>query len=181
MTPSPKSATDSQTTRILIRATNWIGDSVMTMPAVQRLRELAPDAYIAMLCPGKLVDLWRHNPYINELIPCGRQPDLEDLRGRAFDIAVIFPNSFRSAWECKRANIPRRIGFAGHWRRFLLTDVVHQSRSDRAAYETRSVAGKTFRVKVFRSPRHESEQYLDIVSHLGGSREPTPPRIRLAI
>lgn len=181
MMQSPKSATDSQTTRILIRATNWIGDSVMSMPAVQRLRELAPDAYIAMLCPGKLVDLWRHNPYLNELIPFGRRPDLEDLRRREFDVAIIFPNSFRSVWDCKRANIPRRIGFSGHWRRFLLTDVVRQMRSDRAAYETRSVAGKKFTVKVFHSPRHQSEQYLDIVSHLGGSRDQTPPRIRLAI
>jgi heptosyltransferase-2 len=181
MTQSPKSATDSRSTRILIRATNWIGDSVMTMPVVQRLRELAPDAYMAMLCPGKLVDLWRHNPYLNEIIPVGRKPDLDDLRRREFDIAIIFPNSFRSAWDCRRANIPRRIGFPGHWRWFLLTDVVAQARSDRAAYETRTVAGKTFRVKVFHSPRHQSEQYLDIVSHLGGSRDPTPPRIRLAI
>jgi heptosyltransferase II len=181
MTQSPKSVTDKSTTRILIRATNWIGDSVMSMPAVQRLRELAPVAYIAMLCPGKLTDLWRHNPYLNDLIPFGRNVDLDDLREREFDVAIIFPNSFRSAWECKRANIPRRIGFAGHWRRFLLTDVVRQPRSERASYETRSVAGKKFRVKVFRSTRHQSEHYLDIVSHLGGSRDPAPPRIRLAI
>ena len=178
---SPKSVIDSRTTRILIRATNWIGDSVMTMPAVQRLRELAPDAYIAMLCPGKLTDLWRHNPYLNEIIPFGRKLDVNDLRTREFDVAVIFPNSLRSAWECKRAGIPRRIGFAGHWRRFLLTDVVRQPRSERASYKTISVARKRFQVKVFRSLRHQSEQYLDIVAHLGGNREPAPPRIRLAI
>ena len=126
MTQSPGSATDNGGTRILIRATNWIGDSVMTMPAVQRLRELAPDAHIALLCPGKLTDLWRHNPFINEVIPFGDQPDVRVLREGAFDLAVIFPNSFRSAWECRLAGIPRRVGFAGHWRRFLLTDVVGQ-------------------------------------------------------
>jgi heptosyltransferase-2 len=181
MTQLPIFATDSQTTRILIRATNWIGDSVMTMPAVQRIRELAPTAHIAMLCPGKLTDLWRHNPYLNDLIPFGRKVDLEELRRRQFDIAIIFPNSFRSAWECKRAHIPRRIGFGGHWRRFLLTDVVHESRAERARYESRSVDGKTFRVKVFRSTRHQSERYLDIVAYLGGNRDPAPPRVRLAI
>lgn len=181
MTQSPESATDSRTTRILIRATNWIGDSVMTMPAVQRLRELAPDAYIAMLCPGKLTDLWRHNPYLNEVIPFGRKLDLEDMRRRQFDIAIIFPNSFRSAWECKRAHIPRRIGFAGRWRRFLLTDLVHQPRSERASYKILTVASRRFRVKVFRSTRHQSEHYLDIIAHLGGNRDPAPPRIRLAI
>jgi heptosyltransferase II len=167
--------------RILIRATNWIGDSVMTMPAVQRLRELASEAYIVMLCPGRLIDLWRHNPYLNEVIPFGRKLDVRNLREREFDMAIIFPNSFRAAWECKRAGIPRRVGFAGRWRRFLLTDIVHQPRSEIAAYETRSVAGKKFRVKVFRSLRHQSEHYLDIVAHLGGNRDPVPPRIRLAI
>lgn len=181
MTPSPEFVTDKYATRILIRATNWIGDSVMTMPAVQRLREVAPGAHIAMLCPGKLIDLWRHNPYLNEIIPFGHKLDLDDIRRRNFDTAIIFPNSFRSAWECKRANIPRRIGFAGYWRRFLLTDIVHQPRSERVAYETRSVAGKQFKVKVFHSARHQSEHYLDIVAYLGGNRDPAPPRIRLAI
>jgi heptosyltransferase-2 len=178
---SPEFATDSKDTRVLIRTTNWIGDSVMTMPAVQRIRELVPAAHIAILCPGKLTDLWRHNPYINEFIPFGKKVSLNDLRRREFDIAIIFPNSFRSAWECKRAGIPRRIGFAGHWRRFLLTDVVHESTAEQAVYEQRSVDGKTFRVKVFRSLRHQSERYLDIVAYLGGNRNPAPPRVRLAI
>ena len=181
MMQSPKSVTDSRNLRILIRATNWIGDSVMTMPAVQRLRELAPDAHIAILCPGKLTDLWRHNPYIHDIIPFGRKVDIEELRKREFDLAVIFPNSFRSAWECKRAGIPRRVGFAGHWRRFLLTDVVRQAPSERASYKTLTVGGKKFQVKVFRSVRHQSGHYLDIIAHLGGNRDPVPPRIRLAI
>ena len=108
MTPSPKSAIDSRGTRILVRSTNWIGDSVMTMPAIQRLREFAPDAYIALLCHGKLHDLWAHNPYIDEIIPFGRKVDIEDLRDREFDVAIIFPNSLRSAWECRRARCRSR-------------------------------------------------------------------------
>jgi heptosyltransferase-2 len=181
MTLSPKSAIDSRGTRILVRATNWIGDSVMSMPTVQRLREFAPESYIAILCPGKLHDLWRHNPYINEIIPFGSKVDVDELRKRAFDLAVIFPNSFRSAWECKRARIPRRVGFAGHWRRWLLTDVVPRPDTACPTYETRSVAGKEFKVKVFRSLRHQSRHYLDLIACLGGNGEPVPPRIRLAI
>ena len=181
MMQSPEFVTDNHATRILIRATNWIGDSVMSMPAVQRLRELAPRAYIAMLCPGKLTDLWRHNPFLNEVIPFGDRPDLRVLRDHEFDVAVIFPNSFRSAWECKRAGIHRRVGFAGHWRRFLLTDVVRLPRTERPVYKTKTVAGKTFPIKVFRSLRHQSEQYLDIISYLGGNSEPVPPRIYLAV
>src|SRR2546427_8118913 len=86
MTPSAKSAIDrSPHARILVRATNWIGDTVMTMPAVQRLRELERDAHISLLCPAKLHDLWRHNPFLNEVIA--------DLDNRKFDVAIIFPNS----------------------------------------------------------------------------------------
>lgn len=181
MTLLRESATANEKARILIRATNWIGDAVMTMPAVQRLRELAPRAHIAMLCPGKLTDLWRHNPFLNEVIPFGEKLDLREIRDRDFDVAVIFPNSFRSAWECKRAGIPRRIGFGGHWRRFLLTDVVSQPRAERPVYKTKTVAGKSFRVKVIRSTRHQSEHYLDIVDYLGGNSEPLPPRIYLAV
>ena len=180
MTQSPKSATDSRGTKILIRSTNWIGDSVMTMPAVQRLREFAPDAYIALLCPGKFHDLWGHNPYIDEIIPFGRRVNVRQLRDRKFDVAIIFPNSLRSARECKRAQIPRRVGFAGHWRRFFLTDVVPQPRAERAVYEKRTVADKEFKVKVFRSLRHQSQHYLDIIAYLGGNAEPIPPRIFLA-
>ena len=189
MTLLQKSADDNHDLRILVRGTNWIGDAVMTMPAVQRLRELAPHAHIVLLCPEKLHDLWRHNPHINEIIPFGRKsandtgagkPAINDLRRRKFDVAVIFPNSFRSAWECQRARIPHRIGFPGHGRRFLLTDVVPQSPSERAAYETRSVAGKKFTVKVFRSTRHQSQHYLDIIARLGGNPEPVPPRIWIA-
>ncbi len=51
MTLSRGFVTDNDTTRILIRASNWIGDSVMTMPAVQHLRELLPEAYIAHALP----------------------------------------------------------------------------------------------------------------------------------
>jgi heptosyltransferase-2 len=181
MTPSPKSAIDSRGTKILIRGTNWIGDTVMTMPAVQRLREFAPDSDIVMLCPGKLHDLWRHNPYINEIIPFGREVDVRSLRERQFDVAIIFPNSLRSAQECKRAHIPRRVGFSGHWRRLFLTDIVPQPASELPVHEERSVAGSTFEVKVFRSIRHQSLHYLDIIAYLGGNAEQVRPRIFLAI
>ncbi|HUJ12109.1 MAG TPA: lipopolysaccharide heptosyltransferase II [Verrucomicrobiae bacterium] len=181
MTPSPKSAIDSRGTKILVRGTNWIGDTVMSMPAIQRLREFAPDSYIVMLCPGKLHDLWRHNPYINEIIPFGRKVNVKALRERRFDVAIIFPNSLRSARECKRAQIPRRVGFSGHWRRLFLTDIVPQPVSERPVYEKRTVADKTFKVKVFRSIRHQSLHYLDIIKYLGGNAEPVPPRMFLAI
>jgi heptosyltransferase-2 len=174
MTPSAKSAIDrSPHARILVRATNWIGDTVMTMPAVQRLRELERDAHISLLCPAKLHDLWRHNPFLNEVI--------DELGDRRFDVAIIFPNSFRSAWECWRAGIPTRFGFAGHWRRRLLTHVVEETHSERAASKQLTVAGQTFTVKHFPVIRHQAHRYLDLISFLGGSRDLVQPRIWFAV
>ena len=54
--------------RILVRGVNWLGDAVMTTPALLRLREKFPDAHIALLTPEKLRDLWLHHPAVNETI-----------------------------------------------------------------------------------------------------------------
>ncbi|HEV2320010.1 MAG TPA: lipopolysaccharide heptosyltransferase II, partial [Verrucomicrobiae bacterium] len=55
--------------RLLVRGTNWLGDAVMTTPALMRLRQKFPDAHIALLTPEKLVELWLHHPAVDEVIP----------------------------------------------------------------------------------------------------------------
>src|SRR5258708_10200024 len=57
-----------QPRRILVRGVNWLGDAVMTTPALLRLREHFPDALIALLTPEKLRGLWLHHPAIDEVI-----------------------------------------------------------------------------------------------------------------
>lgn len=181
MKPLPASAISSdRSKRILVRASNWIGDTVMTFPTVQRLRELESQAHISILCPAKLQDLWAHNPFVNEVLPFAPQPRPADLRRGHFDLALILPNSFRSAWEAWRAGIPRRVGFAGHHRRWLLTDVVLESRSEHAIRQQRTVAGTTFEVKHYPSIRHQAHRYLDLISHLGGNRDFIAPKLWLA-
>src|ERR1700760_548716 len=54
--------------RILVRGVNWLGDAVMTTPALLRLREHFSDALIALLTPEKLRGLWLHHPAIDEVI-----------------------------------------------------------------------------------------------------------------
>ncbi|MEI7807604.1 MAG: hypothetical protein WCJ07_03860, partial [Verrucomicrobiota bacterium] len=49
---------------ILVRGVNWLGDAVMTTPALLRLREIYPDARITLLCPEKLSELWLHHPAV---------------------------------------------------------------------------------------------------------------------
>lgn len=145
--------------RVLIRAPNWIGDCVMAMPTVQRLRERFPRAHLALLAADKVIELWHGNPHLDELIPLTRWVA---MRGKRFDLAVLLPNSFRSAWEARRAGIPRRVGFAGHWRRWLLTDVVANGEWRRP------------------TTTHLVHHYLALSRHLGGNDELCQPRIWLS-
>ncbi len=170
----------SRRQRILVRSTNWIGDAVMSMPAVHRLHELDRDAEITLLCPAKLRDLWARNPMLAEVITFDGEPDIAALRNRAVDVAIVFPNSFRSAWECWRAGIPVRVGYPGHRRRWLLTDVVPDAGDEDAVYAEIEVAGTKFQRKKFPRLRHQSHRYLDMIGFLGGNREPVPPHIWLA-
>src|SRR5262245_15609898 len=111
--------------RILIRGVNWLGDAVMSTPALMRLRGKFPDAHIALLTPEKLGDLWRHHPAVNEtiLFRTGEDPFAigRRLRAGGFDLALVLPNSPRSALEVFLARIPRRIGYARPWRNWFLT------------------------------------------------------------
>src|ERR1019366_271765 len=114
--------------RILVRGTNWLGDAVMTTPALMRLREKFPDAHIALLTPEKLSDLWTKHPAVNETISFAAGENVlavgKKLRTGKFDVALMLPNSPRSAIETWLAGIPQRIGGARPWRNFFLTQTV---------------------------------------------------------
>src|SRR5262245_41508463 len=114
--------------RILIRGVNWLGDAVMTTPALIRLREKFPDAHITLLTPEKLRELWLHHPAVNDILAfapgvgpfsIGRQ-----LRADRFDLALVLPNSTRSALEVFLARIPHRVGYARPWRDWFLTEAI---------------------------------------------------------
>src|SRR5271169_2040924 len=96
--------------RILVRGVNWLGDAVMTTPALLRLREKFPDAHIAILTPGKIAELWKSHPAINEIISIASDENIFDvakkLRAGKFDCALVLPNSPRSALEVFLAGIP---------------------------------------------------------------------------
>src|SRR5205814_7693614 len=89
--------------RILVRGVNWLGDAVMTTPALQRLRERFPESKITLLTREKLADLWLHHPSIDEMITFGSDESVwaisRRLRPKAFQTALVFPNSPRSALE----------------------------------------------------------------------------------
>src|SRR5690242_17842585 len=105
--------------RIVVRGVNWLGDAVMTAPALMRLREKYSEAFIVLSTPEKLAPLWLGHPSINAVeswAPAeGPFTIARRLRERRFDSGVIFPNSFRSALELWSAGIPRRVGYGTQW------------------------------------------------------------------
>jgi len=127
--------------RLLVRGVNWLGDAVMTTPALQRLREALPEAHITLLTQEKLKPLWQGHPSLDAIIgfEAGEAPWAVARRLRAgdFDSALLLPNSPRAALEVWFARIPQRIGYAAPWRNWLLTRVV-PARQGRSQMHKRS-------------------------------------------
>src|SRR5207302_4348031 len=86
--------------KILVRATNWVGDAVMSLPALRALRERFPDAEITILAKPWVADLYRREPFCDRLIPYnphGWQAKWEaaqELRSLRFDCAILLQNAF---------------------------------------------------------------------------------------
>ena len=112
----PPSSSSPVPRRILVRSVNWLGDAVMTTPALQRLREALPDAHLTLLTHEKLASLWQRHPSLDAIITFspGESPwsVARRLRAESFQTAVVLPNSPRSALEVWLARIPQRIGYS---------------------------------------------------------------------
>lgn len=111
---------------LLVRAPNWLGDNLMALPALYRLRSALPaDARFTVLCREALVPLWETVPWVSEALGFrGRRVSggaADQLRSRSFGAALILPNSFGSAWDVFRLGVPYRVGRRGRARGMLLT------------------------------------------------------------
>ncbi len=132
--------------RILIRATNWVGDAVMSLPALRAVRKRFPDAHIAVLARPWVADLYARESFADRVIPYPPGAGWRDLpakwrcaralRSQRFDCAILFQNAFEAALVARLAGIPRRIGYDRDARGFLLTDAVGvPSRGEIPAHE----------------------------------------------
>lgn len=117
--------------RILVRATNWVGDAIMALPALRAIRSRFPEAKISVLARPYVADIYRGQEICDELIAYdrkgahsalrGRERLVKELRARRFDSALLLQNAFDAAWLAWRAGIPERIGYARDGRSPLLT------------------------------------------------------------
>lgn len=159
--PPEISAKNLRPFRILIRAANWLGDSVISVPAVRAIKAGRPDAHVTVVAPEKIASVWKLVAEVDEVLAVDSRSlfsVVKKLRAQtAFDVAILFPSSLRAAFEVWFAGIPRRVGFAGHHRRWLLNQIV--------AEEPR------------RGPiQHQVYRYLRMARELGGPQ--TPPEVR---
>ncbi len=114
---------------ILIVGVNWIGDTIMSMPAIQAFRHRYPVTHITMLVKPPLHEIWGLHAVPDACWSLasglgGTRQAVRKIRAGRFDRAYILPNSFRSAWIPWRGGVNSRYGTPGHWRRLLLTEAV---------------------------------------------------------
>jgi len=116
---------------ILIRAVNWLGDAVMTIPAIGAVRESFPGARITLLANPLVAELFTPHEWIDEVVVYHRKGSHAGLRGKLaiaeelkknrFDLAILLQNAFDAALLACLARIPRRMGYQTDCRGLLLT------------------------------------------------------------
>jgi heptosyltransferase-2 len=168
--------------RFLVCGTNWIGDAVMSMPAIQAFRRAKPDARITMLVKRPLAGLWAMHDSVDHVEVyddtfSGVRAAASQCHSGEFDCAYVFPNSFRSALLPFLARIPGRVGVAGHWRRAMLTDIVEFKRSSlrrHQAFEYFDLMGLEtagFEVPRLNVPPAAVEEAVRLLGGGGGGRK----------
>jgi heptosyltransferase-2 len=143
----------------------WVGDAIMATPALRSLRARFPAARITGVMRPVIADLLAGTPWFDATVLYDRHRDAADtsfaaaarsLRAVRPDLAVIFPNSLSAAALAWRGRARRRAGAAGHWRRWLLTDVPPPHRDDRG------------RITIVPPP----QAFMDVAVAVGAARGP---------
>jgi len=141
-----------------VRVPNWVGDAVMSLPALEVVRARFPKAELVVLARPQVADLYVRRPEVGRVIvfehksrhsgPGGLLRLAGELRRESFDLAVLFQNAFQAALIAFLAGIPRRVGYSRDARRLLLSHPI-------AVPRAREV------------PPHESYYYLELVRRAG--------------
>ncbi len=154
---------DDPCTPLLFRAPNWIGDAVLSLPALVALRTARPHARIGVATRAPALKVFDAHPAVDErlVVPPsgnGEAGFVRELRGLDYGAALVFSPSFRSALQLWRADIPVRIGYAGDMRKALLTHPVGQ--------------------RAGRPAGHQVRDYLDLVEAVGVAVVDPVPRMQ---
>ena len=125
--------------KILVRSTNWIGDTVMMLPSLMALKKNFPHAQITVLAKPWVIPLLKDHPSVNKTMIFSKNGSVLSslrellriiswLRSERFDMAVLFQNAFEAAFLAYAGKITYRIGYTTDGRGFLLTHKVKRDR-----------------------------------------------------
>jgi heptosyltransferase-2 len=144
--------------RIVVLAPNWLGDVVMALPAIRDVRRHFSDAHLTIAARSSVAGVFRAVPGVDDILAFKvKKHEIAQLKSGHFEVAILLPNSFRSAWIVRRAGIPQRWGYRADFRGPLLT-------------------------KATRRPKqrvHFGEYYQQLVKQLGVDNGPLTPGITL--
>lgn len=135
--------------KLLIRATNWVGDAIMALPALRTVRARFPDAEITILAKSYIAAIYEHQNVCDRLLALESNGKFTvELRAQKYDSALLLQNAFQAAWITWRARIPERIGYARDGRSFFLTKAIRVPRPGEI-------------------PAHEQFYYLELLHRAG--------------
>lgn len=154
---------------ILVRGVNWIGDAVMTLPALKSLRKAFKSSNISLLVKPWVSPVFEANPDINEIIRyedeyktiAGRIKLARLLNKKNYDIAILFQNAFDAALLTFLARIKERLGYNRDGRSFLLTQSIPVNENIKK--------------------KHQVYYYLNLLEYLGIKTEFLIPYIYLKL
>jgi heptosyltransferase-2 len=141
--------------KVLVRATNWLGDAIMSLPAIRAAREVFPHAHLAVVARPWVAGVYARERSIDRVIPYTGQKGIRarrefaaELRREGFELAILLQNAFDAALITRLAGIPQRIGYNRDGRGLLLTHAIDVP-------ETGEI------------PRHERFYYLELLRRAG--------------
>lgn len=138
--------------RIVVRSTNWIGDAVMSIPALREVRRAFPIAEITLCARSWVRDVFSEAKFVDRILICDSKSggdffrQVLDWRKERFDLAILFTNSFESALLARLGGAGKIFGYSTQGRGFLLTEA--------------------FPVPSWKSERHEVFYYLNLVEEI---------------
>jgi heptosyltransferase-2 len=161
----------SMINRILIRSTNWVGDVVMTIPAIDAISENFPNSKIVVLARPWVIPLLENHPAVDEVLPLvkgkGTLSDMvgfvrtaRRIRRMGFDLAILFQNAFEAALLAYLGGVRFRLGYNTDGRGFLLSHPVMRNE------EILNL--------------HQVEYYLFILRAMGWEAKPRDPSLFVA-
>jgi heptosyltransferase II len=154
--------------KVVVRATNWLGDAVMSLPAIRAIRHAFPSAHLTLAARPWVADLYARESAIDQIILYAgskgfqaRRELAARLREEGFECAILLQNAFDAGLVSWMAGIPERIGYRSDGRGWLLTEAI-------PVPEPGDI------------PRHERFYYLELLRRAGWIRSfPPVPYIRL--